>query len=246
MKVLLFIVGVIMGITPLRAQDIPAMVHVAGGSFNMGSDQGETDEKPVHSVTVGEFWMAKTETTVKQWKDFCTNTDRPMPNAPWFGFVDDHPIVNISWDDAVAYCYWLREKTGKKFRLPTEAEWEFAAGGGSKWSGLLYSGDAIADSVAWYAHHSNGTMPVAQKHPNALGLYDMSGNVWEWCSDWYEDNYGKSGLSKNPTGPEGGKFKVLRGGAWDIGARNTRNTYRNPLAPSSRNHNKGFRVVYSN
>jgi formylglycine-generating enzyme required for sulfatase activity len=243
MKRLLVVVCAWVGLVNLSAQDLPEMIHIPGGSFNMGSDQGERDEKPVHSVTVDAFWMAKTETTVKQWKAFCVSTGRPMPNAPWFGFSDDHPIVNISWDDAMAYCYWLRQKTAKEFRLPTEAEWEFAAGGPKRGS-IAYSGNAIPDSVAWYAHHSNGTMPVAMKHPNELGLYDMSGNVWEWCSDWYDENYDKA-VSKNPGGPASGKFKVLRGGAWDIGARNTRNSYRNPLAPSSRNHNKGFRVVYA-
>lgn len=227
------------------AQDVPEMISIKGGSFNMGSEQGERDEKPVRRIAVSDFWMATTETTVRQWKVFCTSTERAMPNAPWFGFGDDHPIVNISWDDAVAYCYWLREKTGKPFRLPTEAEWEYAANGGTKGKSLSYSGHNTPDSVAWYGHHSNGTSKVGLKAPNELGLYDMSGNVWEWCNDWYDENYYNVDVKSNPEGPSNGKFKTLRGGAWDIGARNTRNAYRNPLSPTSRNHNKGFRVVYS-
>lgn len=232
-------------VTNLFSQDVPQMIFVAGGSFVMGSEQGERDERPMHKTSVDAFWMAKTETTVWQWRMFCTSTGRAMPNAPWFGWKDDHPIVNISWDDAVAYCYWLHEQHGKMFRLPTEAEWEFAAGGGIKRAGFNYSGNNIPDSVAWYGHKTDATMPVAQKQPNELGLYDLSGNVWEWCADWYDENYYQIKMATNPQGPANGRFKVLRGGAWDIGARNTRNTYRNPLSPSSRNHNKGFRVVYS-
>ncbi|HTF20287.1 MAG TPA: formylglycine-generating enzyme family protein [Chryseolinea sp.] len=232
-------------VTSLFSQAVPQMVFVEGGSFAMGSEQGERDEKPLHKVSVEPFWMAKTETTVGQWRVFCTSTGRAMPHAPWFGWNDDHPIVNISWDDAVAYCYWLRDQHSKLFRLPTEAEWEFAANGGTKGKGFIYSGDNIPDSVAWYGHKTDGTMPVAEKPPNELGLFDMSGNVWEWCSDWYDENYYQNGIKVNPPGPTNGRFRTLRGGAWDIGARNTRNTYRNPLSPTSRNHNKGFRVVYS-
>ena len=221
------------------------MIFVTGGSYTMGSEHGERDEKPSHKISVDAFWMAKTETTVGQWQLFCTSTGRAMPNAPWFGWKEDHPMVNISWDDAVAYCYWLREQSGKMFRLPTEAEWEFAANGGTKGKGFNYSGNNIPDSVAWYGHKSSATMPVAQKPPNEIGLFDLSGNAWEWCADWYDENYYQEKAVANPRGPSHGRFKVLRGGAWDIGAKNTRNAYRNPLSPSSRNHNKGFRVVYS-
>lgn len=229
----------------VQAQTIPEMIYVKGGTFEMGSDEGERDEKPRHKVEVSDFWIARTETTVAQWKWFCMSTGRDMPNVPWFGFKDDHPIVNISWDDAVAYCYWLRDTTKKNFRLPTEAEWEYAARGGAHGHTAIYSGHQVPDSVAWYGHHSDGTMKVATKLSNALGLYDMSGNVWEWCSDWYDESYYAYSPVLNPAGPAKGRFKTLRGGAWDIGARNTRNSYRNPLSPGSRNHNKGFRVAYS-
>ena len=225
------------------AQNYPEMITVEGGSFTMGDEGGDKDEKPVHKVTVGTFRMAKTETTVSQWREFCIATRRRMPEAPWFGQHDDHPIVNVSWDDAVAYCTWLSEKKNQRYRLPTEAEWEFAADGGKKGRGYLYSGGKTADSVAWFGGKSHGTMPVAQMLPNESGLYDMTGNVWEWCSDWYDAAYYEKRVSDSPKGPSTGKFYTLRGGAWDIGARNSRNTYRNPLSPSSRNHNKGFRVV---
>lgn len=174
------------------------------------------------------FKIARTETTIAQWRTFCLATGRPMVEAPWFQQSEQHPVVNVSWDHAQAYCKWLSEPTGKNYRLPTEAEWEFAARGGTKSKGYQYSGGNNADSVAWVAHKSKGTMPVAQKAPNELGLYDMTGNVWEWCSDWYDATK---------------RFYTTRGGAWDIGLRNNSIAYRNPLAPTSRNHNKGFRVV---
>jgi formylglycine-generating enzyme required for sulfatase activity len=230
-------------------QEFPEMVEVKGGSFIMGDDSGDEDERPAHEVHVSTFWIARTETTVKQWKAFCTATKRAMPEAPWFGLKDDHPIVNISWDDAIAYCKWLSVIDKKSYRLPTEAEWEFAARGGVKGKGYAYSGAKVPDSISWFSSRSNGTMPVALKLPNELGLYDMTGNVWEWCSDWYDVGYYMLKVKDNPTGPSralGSKFYTLRGGAWDIGARNSRNTYRNPLSPTSRNHNKGFRVASSN
>ena len=229
----------------LCAQDYPEMITVQGGTFIMGDDSGDEDEKPAHSVVVKTYTLAKTETTVRQWRIFCLATGRRMPEAPWFGQKDEFPVVNVSWDNAVAYCRWLSEKTGKRFQLPTEAEWEFAARGGVKSKGYPYSGGKNADSVAWLAGKSSGTMPVAQKLPNELGLYDMTGNVWEWCSDWYDKGYYAVSVKENPGGPINGKYYTLRGGAWDIGARNNRITYRNPLSPSSRNHNKGFRVASS-
>ena len=228
-----------------NAQQYPEMVEVKGGSFIMGDDAGDKDEKPSHEVNVKTFKIARTETTVRQWRTFCTETNRNMPDAPWFGLKDDHPIVNVSWDDAVAYCKWLSAKNNTTYRLPTEAEWEFAARGGTKGKGYSYSGAKTPDSVAWYSGKSSGTMPVAQKLPNELGLYDMTGNVWEWCSDWYDAGYYALKVKDNPLGPQTGKFYTLRGGAWDIGAKNSRSTYRNPLSPTSRNHNKGFRVAMS-
>jgi formylglycine-generating enzyme required for sulfatase activity len=242
------VIVILMTSYTLHAQEYPEMIEVKGGSFVMGDESGDKDEKPAHEVQVNTFRIAKTETTVRQWRTFCTATKRAMPEAPWFGLKDDHPIVNISWDDAIAYCRWLSTKDNKHYRLPTEAEWEFAARGGSKSKGYAYSGAKRPDSIAWFSSRSSGTMPVAQKLPNELGLYDMTGNVWEWCSDWYDAGYYTLKVKDNPPGPSrvlGSKFYTLRGGAWDIGARNSRNTYRNPLSPTSRNHNKGFRVACS-
>lgn len=229
--------------TALRSQDYPVLLAVKGGVFLMGANNGNSDEKPAHEVTVSSFQIARTETTVKQWLIFCNETGRRMPEAPWFGLNEDHPIVNVSWDDAISYCYWLSTKQGRLFDLPTEAEWEFSARGGLNGKGYDYSGSQVPDSVGWIASRSNGTMPVAQKLPNELGIYDMTGNVWEWCSDWYNAWYYTNSPTENPRCTLRGKFYTLRGGAFDIGAPNSRNAYRNPLSPSSRNHNKGFRVV---
>jgi formylglycine-generating enzyme required for sulfatase activity len=211
-----------------REAPLPGMIAVQGGTFTMGNDNGERMEKPARKVTVPGFSIARTETTIGQWRKFCLATGRRMPEAPWFPQSEEHPVVNVSWDHAIAYCKWLSEQTGKHYRLPTEAEWEFAARGGLKSKGFAFSGSNSADSVGWVAHRNNGTMPVAQKAPNELGLYDMTGNVWEWCDGWFDDTK---------------RFYVTRGGAWDMSGPTNRVTYRNPLAPSSRNHNKGFRVV---
>lgn len=207
---------------------LPQMISIKGGTFMMGDDNGDKDEKPARKMTVNDFSMAKTETTMGQWRAYCLATGKRMPEIPWFPQSEQHPVINVSWDNAIAYCKWLSEQTGKNYRLPTEAEWEFAARGGTKSKGYTYSGGNNADSVAWLGRKTIGTMPVAQKAPNELGLYDMTGNVWEWTSDFYDKSE---------------RFYTFRGGAWDIGARNNRIAYRNPLAPTSRNHNKGFRVV---
>jgi formylglycine-generating enzyme required for sulfatase activity len=228
---------------PRNPDEGPEMVTVQGGTFTMGDDAGDKDTKPAHRVTVSDFSIAKTETTIAQWQKFCTATGRKMPEEPSFQQTEQHPVINVSWDHAMAYCQWLSDVTGKHYRLPTEAEWEFAARGGVQSKGFPYSGSNDPDSVAWLAHKSDGTMPVAQKAPNELGLYDMTGNVWEWCSDWYSADYYPVSELENPKGPKAGMFYTLRGGAWDIGLRNSRIPYRNPLAPMSRNFNKGFRVV---
>lgn len=224
---------------------LPDMVNVEGGMFSMGDEtgQGNKDEMPVHEVRVKSFRIARTETTVAQWRAFCSATNRKMPDIPAFGWKEDHPIVNVSYDDAVAYCYWLNE-AGGTFRLPTEAEWEFAARGGIKSKSYKYSGSDNLDSVGWYGGKGGyGTKSVAKKLPNELGLYDMAGNVYEWVSDGYEGDYYAKSLADNPTGPVNTRFYVLRSGGFDNEAFKSRITYRNILLPSRSNFNKGFRVA---
>jgi formylglycine-generating enzyme required for sulfatase activity len=222
----------------------PELVAVKGGGFKMGDEasKGNNDDLPVHQVIVKDFKIAKTETTVAQWRVFCNATKRQMPDLPGWGWHEDHPVVNVSWDDAVAYCAWLSEQKGGTFRLPSEAEWEFAARGGTKGKGSVFSGATSIDSVAWYAATGYGTKPVGTKKANELGLYDMTGNVWEWVSDWYDATYYSRSPKEYPSGPAGGTFKIYRGGAWSVPAGNCKVSYRNVVPAASSNYNRGFRV----
>lgn len=209
------------------------MVLVEGGWFYMGSNDGEEDEKPVHKVYVESFYIDKYEVTVAEYRKYCTAAGKPMPEAPSWGWEEDHPIVNVSWEDADAYARWA----GK--RLPTEAEWEYAARGGNKSKGYEYSGSNDLNDVAWFYRNSGSkTHPVSQKKPNELGLYDMSGNVWEWCTDWYSKDYYSQSPDKNPQGPWTGTSRVRRGSSWnyDLGGIN------DCLVAKRNNHNPDLRL----
>ena len=214
-----------------------AMVFVKGGTFTMGctSEQSNCydDEKPVHQVTVSDFRMGKYEVTQKQWKEIMTNNPSRFKNC------EDCPVEDVSWDDIQEFIKKLNLKSGKNYRLPTEAEWEYAARGGSAGSSTLYAGSNNIDEIAWYDDHK--THPVGQKKPNELGLHDMTGNVWEWCNDWY-GNYG-SGNQSNPKGSSTGSSRVLRGGSWFDLARNCRVANRSYNNPVTRYYSYGFRLV---
>ena len=192
---------------------IPGMVYVEGGTFQMGSNRGYSDENPIHTVTVNGFFMDKMEVTQAEYR-------RVMGNTPSnYDGCDDCAVEEVSWHDANAYA----KKVGK--RLPTEAEWEYAARGGNKSKGYTYSGSNNLDAVGWYDRNSNKkTNPVGHKQPNELGLYDMSGDVFEWCSDWYGDY--SSSQQTDPQGSNSGESRVLRGGSWGNDAVNCRITYR--------------------
>ncbi len=229
----------------------PTMVKVEGGTFSMGSNQlhyiiRSKDENPIHSVTVSSFSIGKYEVTVAEYKAFCNATNRPMPNSwtPSGGWIDTHPMANITYNDAVAYCNWLNDVYDGNFRLPTEAEWEYAARGGNKSRGYIYSGSNDLEEVGFYGNNSRGgTHPVGSKKPNELGLYDMSGNVWEWCQDWYDETYYSKSPRNNPRGPSSGSYHVLRGGAWGLEAVDCRVTTRYESGIDYRNLNRGFRIV---
>ena len=229
-----------------KAQDYPEMITVEGGTFILGNNEmdWEKDEQPAHQVTISTFKIAKTETTVAQWKVFCKETGREMHEAPSWGWIDNHPIVNVSYEDAVAYTNWLSEKMDAKYRLPTEAEWEYAARGGKMSKGTYYSGGKSADMLAWFdANSKKQTQPVASKNPNELGIYDMSGNVWEWCIDWYGAY--ESNAQHNPMGPSIGVERVMRGGGCYGSAELCRVYIRFSSDPTYINSGDGFRVVLS-
>ena len=154
------------------------------------------------------------------------------------------PVERVSWDDCQTFIQKLNRLTGANFRLPTEAEWEFAARGGRNSRRYQYSGSSNLGDVAWYyGNSSNTTHPVKTKSPNELGIYDMSGNVWEWCQDWYSSSYYSSSPQNNPTGPSSGSRRVYRGGSWRNSARHCRSAYRISNAPGNRSLNLGLRLV---
>ena len=218
------------------------MVRVSGGTFQMGatSEQGsdaDSDEEPVHSVTLSDYYIGQTQVTQELWQVVMGN------NPSEFRGDNQRPVENVSWIDCQKFIEKLNRLTGKDFRLPTEAEWEYAARGGNKSRGYKYSGSDNLDTVAWYYYNSGSkTHPVAQKQANELGLYDMSGNVWEWCYDRY-GNY-SSNSQTNPTGASEGCNRVLRGGSWDFHARCVRVSFRNFYTPGYRDNSDGLRLVF--
>ena len=240
----------------VRARGVlPAnFVWVEGGTFWMGSDNGDSDERPIHSVTVSDFSISKYEVTQREWQEI-------MGNNPSSFKGNNLPVESVSWYDAIEYCNRRSEKEGLQpayrgsgnnitcdwnangYRLPTEAEWEYAARGGNGSPGnYTYSGSNSIDTVAWYAGNSGKrTQPVGMKAANSLGIYDMSGNVWEWCWDWY-GSY-SSGSQTDPRGAVSGDRRVKRGGSWDLSAGYLRSAYRGYNGPYSRINYLGFRLV---
>ena len=212
------------------------MVQVKGGTFNMGSTSGNNDEKPVHSVTLSDFSIGETEVTQELWAAVMgENSNSSNKNK--------NPKAGVSWDDCQTFITKLNELTGRKFRLPTEAEWEFAARGGVESKGYTYSGSNVIDDVAWYDENSGSiTHDVATKAANELGIYDMSGNVYEWCQDWYQ--YYSSSSQNNPTGPSSGSSRVIRGGGWRSTNSNCMPFMRSNHWPSGYYNYLGLRLAY--
>jgi len=236
----------------INPKDGAAMVYIPGGEFLMGTDQAEIDEiwqkfgwkeewkentrdeSPKHQVYVDGFWMYKYEVTVAQYRKFCNDTGRQMPDMPSWDWQDNHPIVFVNYHDAVVYCQWAR------VQLPTEAQWEYAARGGNTglngkprytfvWGNELPKDRGgygnFADEIfiivfpgfPIFEEYNDGyayTAPVGRFNHNGFGLYDMAGNVWEWCTDWYDENYYQNSPSQNPQGHPSSLWRVLRGGSW--------------------------------
>ncbi len=204
------------------------MVKVDGGSFMMGSYEGDSDEQPVHNEAVATFYIGKTEVTQRLWTAV-------MGSNPSYFRGENMPVENVTWFDCQEFVERLSRLTGRIFRLPTEAEWEYAARGGNQSRGYTYSGSNDLYRVGWYTENSGDTThPVGQKLDNELGIYDMSGNVWEWCSDNYSDNY---------SSPRNSSYRVIRGGGWNGSAANCRIANRYCYTPGYRYRNLGLRLA---
>ena len=227
-------------LSPVLQNLINNMVRVEGGTFMMGatSEQGSDafdDEKPAHQVTLSSFSIGKYEVTQEEWQVVMGSNPSSFKGAK-------RPVENVSWMDCQEFIRKLNRLTGKRFRLPTEAEWEYAARGGNRSVGYKYAGSDNLGSVAWYDGNSgNETHPVGQKSPNELGLYDMSGNVCEWCQDWY-GSYSSSSQT-NPSGASSGSRRVFRGGCWRFIWRYCRSSLRYFDTPSSRSFDLGLRLA---
>lgn len=225
------------------------MIAVKGGTFTMGatSEQGSDaydDEKPTHQVTLSDYCIGETEVTQELWQAVMGS------NPSYFTGNLQRPVEYVTWNDCQEFIKKLNQLTGKTFRLPTEAEWEYAARGGSQSQGYKYAGSNTIGDVAWYrvnsynkgsSHPDYGTHPVGQKQANELGLYDMSGNVWEWCQDWY-DSYSSSPQT-NPTGPSSGSNRVRRGGGWLNNAGGCRVSNRSSSTPTRSYDSLGLRLA---
>jgi len=218
----------------------PEMVFVEGGTFVLGctNEQGddcEPNEIPAHEVTLSSFQIGKYEVTQKEWVAL-------MGTNPSAHKGDTLPVEKVSWNEVQDYIKKLNEKTGKRYRLPTEAEWEYAARGGNESKAFRYSGSHTVEEVAWFFANSNEiTHPVGLKEANELDIFDMSGNVWEWCSDWY-DNYSEQ-AQNNPSGPYSGESRVVRGGGYNFGANMCRVSFRGVQSPDFKSTYIGFRLV---
>ena len=259
--------------TPVPTQEIeplvPEMVLVEAGSFQMGSTNGDADEQPVHTVHITRpFYIAKYAVTFEEYDLFCDDTIGKNKSDDNGWGRGNRPVMRETWYDAVEYCNWLSKKeeltpcySGKGrttecefsangYRLPTEAEWEYAARGGQKSQGYRYAGSDNPDDVAWYIGNAGGqTHPVGQKQPNELGLYDMSGNLFEWCWDWYGQDYYAASPPSDPTGPPAPRTaipwelnRVRRSGSWRENSDSIRTTYRS-IDYASYVGDNGFRLV---
>jgi len=220
------------------------MVYVKGGCYQMGNTFDEPsiedapEERPVHKVCVDDFYIGKYEVTQGQWKSVM-ESNPSIDNS----CGDNCPVDVVSWNDAQDFISRLNRRSGgSSYRLPTEAEWEYAAKSGGKKE--KYAGGNDVGSVAWYNENSGGkTIPVGAKAPNGLGIYDMSGSVWEWTNDWYGSDYYSSSPGNNPAGPGSGVDRVVRGGCRTGEAYNMRTTRRNAYSPDTRRSSLGFRLL---
>lgn len=228
------------------------MIYVEGGDFLMGCTSEQSgcrdDETNVHRVTLDGFYIGMCEVTQSQWEKVMGTSVYQQRNKvgssySLAGVGPDYPMYYVSWEEADEFCRLLSQKTGRTYVLPTEAQWEYAARGGKNAEGTKYSGSNLPDAVAWYRNNSGSTTHiVGTRRANVLGIYDMSGNVWEWCKDWYANSYMNSDTN-NPVGPFSGSYRVVRGGSWCNFSGICRVASRSYLSPGLRSYYLGFRVV---
>lgn len=271
---ILLVVAVVFGTGFNKDEEAwPEMVKVEGGSFMFGADKrdmlAEKDEKPQNQVSVDAFYMSKFEVTVWEWKQYVKDNKLQMPPKQVWGWNDAFPITNVTWEEAIDFCNWLSKKHGYDpvysrrgpilscnfeadgYRLPTEAEWEFAARGGVKSKGFKYVGGDSPDRMAWYTENSENRPHVyGTRYANELGIHDLNGNVWEWCWDKYDPAYFgdiKSGTAPthNPTGALAGEKRIVKGGSWDSKLSFLRPTNKVATLPGNTYEFYGFRVVRS-
>lgn len=247
------------------------MVKVAGGSFDLGSDDEATDRRPAHTVKLKDFSIGRYEVTQEQWK-------LVMGSNPSNYICEECPVTNVTFQDAQSFIQKLNSMTGKTYRLPTEAEWEYASRGGSserliktsthvarggvnelgisqkgmrtpdkELTGKKYAGKNSPQEVAWFNRNSRDHIhPIGRKDANEIGIYDMSGNVEEWCSDFYAKDYGSKRDVENPTGPAGGNSHVVRGGSWNSSTSEIVVTRRAAYMPNTKTNALGFRLAMDN
>ena len=248
------------------------LVLIEGGSFQMGDPFNPTKNEPAHPVKLNSFYMGKYEITHRQFVYFLTKTgyitEAQKKDGAFvaeggkrkevnFGYDatgkirneenTNDPVLYVSWNDANEFCKWFSKETNRTFRLPTEAEWEYAARGGKQSQGMTFAGLGKPEEVAWFGANSGSeTHPVGRLKPNELGLYDMSGNAWEWCEDWYGEKYYRESPEEDPKGPPTGKQKVIRGGGWRSDAKQIRSVFRTSATPNEGFYSIGFRIVTNN
>ena len=256
-RTILFLATVLMSIPGYCQGDIHniQMVFVKGGTFYMGCDDKQytaaefDNERPIHRVSISSYYIGKYEVTNKQWREVMGRYP-PAYNGVEYGNkkCDDCPVVKVNYEDIQEYITKLNElNPGKHYRLPTETEWEYAARGGKYSGNFKYAGSDKAADVGWYGKENSTTHIVGQKKPNELSIFDMTGNVLEWCTDWYDSTYyDKTINALNPKGPEKGDRKVLRGGSYFDDEIICRNVYRSRMSPKTRQWNIGFRLATDN
>ncbi len=226
----------------------PQMIHIAKGSYTMGSDSGEDNEKPPHNVTIDyDFEIGKYEVTIGEYKKCVADGGCKEPEREDYYkkmcLEDNCPAIGVDWNGAKSYTKWLSQKTGQNYRLPTEAEWEYVARAGTQTKWSFGDKESQLKNYAWYdANSDSKTHPKGTKKPNPWGVYDIHGNVWEWCEDWYVDNYKNTPKNGSANAKGDKKYRVLRGGSWSNSAIDTRSAYRGRSNPTISFNDVGFRL----